>query len=173
VARSGTDRATLDSAVAAAGLHAGAADRITPADLEAVAPRGPSESTDRFVEALLSADAPEALRVLGGLYREGAHAWGSRTPTRGEGPVTFLLLGQVRRFARDARAALLADGGPLPPSLRFGCRDPRKVLQRSTLPGLAGLLADLTSFESDLKGGGSGAVRARFEHIVVRYAGTA
>ena len=172
VARSGSVLATLDSAVAAASLGAGSADRITPADLEAVAPRGPAEGTDRFVEAFLAGDAPEALRVLGGLYREGAYPYGAKSPTRGEGPVTYLLLGQARRLARDARTALRG-GGPMPPSLRFGCRDPRKFLQRSSPKGLAGLLSDLTRFEADLKGGASGAERARFEAMVVRYAGNA
>lgn len=173
VVRSGSDLATLDAAVAAASLGKGPEDRITPADLEAVAPRGPAEGTDRFAEAFLAGDAAEALRVLAGLYREGAYPFGAKTPTRGEGPVTFLLLGQVRRLARDARTALAGGGGPMPPSLRFGCRDPRKILQRSTPRGLAGLLSDLTGFESELKGGASGAERARFEAIVVRYAGGA
>jgi DNA polymerase III delta subunit len=170
VHRSGTALATLEGAVAAAALHAGEADRITAADLEAVAPRGPAESTDRFAEALLSRDAEEALRVLSGLYREGAYPWGAKTPTRGDGPVTFLLVNQVRRLARDARTAL--GGGVMPPSLRFGCRDPRRILRRSDAPGLAGLLAAVTVLESELKSGASGGERARFEALVVRYAGT-
>ncbi|MCK6481870.1 MAG: hypothetical protein L6R43_17505, partial [Planctomycetes bacterium] len=157
-------------AVAAAALHAGGAERITPADLEAVAPRGPAESTDRFAEALLSKDAEEALRVLAGLYREGATPWGAKTPTRGDSPVTFLLLGQVRRFARDARAALRGGGGPLPPALRFGCRDARRILQRSTPEGLAALLSGTTALEAALKAGVSGGERARLEALVVRYA---
>jgi DNA polymerase III delta subunit len=173
VARSGTNLAVLDAAVAAAALHAGAAERISPADLEAVAPRGPAEGTDRFVEALLGKDGAEALRVLEGIYREGAYAWGAKTPVRGEAPVTFLLLGQVRRTARDARVALASGGaGPLPPSLRFGCRDARRLLRASRPAGLAGLLADLTAFEADLKGGASGAERARFEALVLAYAGS-
>jgi DNA polymerase III delta subunit len=172
VARSGTVLATLDAAVTAAALHAGDGDRIAAADLEAVAPRGPAEGTDRFVEAFLGGDAPEALRVLEGLYREGAYPWGAKSPVRGEAPVTFLLLGQARRTARDARTALGGGGGPLPPSLRFGCRDPRKLLRRSTPEGLARLLAGLTDFEAALKGGHSGGERARFEALVVAYAGT-
>lgn len=172
VARSGSVLATLDAALAAAALHAGAGERMEAADIEAVAPRGPAESTDRFVEAVLAGDAPEALRVLGGLYREGAHPWGAKTPVRGESQVTFLLLSQVRRTARDARTALAGGGGPLPPSLRFGCRDPGRILGRSTPEGLAGLLAGLTGFEAALKGGGSGGERARFEALVVGYAGT-
>jgi DNA polymerase III delta subunit len=173
VARSGTVLATLDAAVAAAALHAGAGERISAADLEAVAPRGPAEGTDRFVEAFLAGDAAGALRVLEGIYREGAYPWGAKSPVRGEAPVTFLLLQQARRTARDARGALAGGGGPLPPSLRFGCRDPRKILKRSTPEGLARLLAGLTDFESALKGGVSGGERARFEALVVAYAGTA
>ncbi len=169
VHRSGAALATLEGAVAAAALHAGAAERITAADLEAVAPRGPAESTDRFAEALLSREAEEALRVLAGLYREGAYPWGAKSPTRGDGPVTFLLVNQVRRLARDARTAL--GGGAMPPSLRFGCRDPRRILQRSDAAALAGLLSDVTVLESALKSGASGGERARFEALVVRYAG--
>jgi DNA polymerase III delta subunit len=171
VARSGTVLATLDAAVAAAALHAGAGDRIAAADLEAVAPRGPAEGTDRFVEALLAGDGPEALRVLAGLYREGAYPWGAKSPVRGEAPVTFLLLSQVRRTARDARTAVLSGGGMLPPSLRYGCREPRRILRRSTPAGIARLLADLAAFESDLKGGAGGGERARFEALVAGYAG--
>jgi DNA polymerase III delta subunit len=173
VVRSGTALATLDAAVGAAALHAGEGDSIAAADLEAVAPRGPAEGTDRFVEAFLAGDAPEALRVLEGLYREGAYPWGAKTPVRGEGAVTFLLLNQARRTARDARTALAGSGAPLPPSLRFGCRDPRKLLRRSTPEGLARLLAGLTGFEAALKGGVSGSERARFEALVAGYAGTA
>lgn len=171
VRRSGSVLGTLDSAVAAAAHHAGPAERISAADLEAVAPRGPAESTDRFVEALLQRDGGEALRVLAGLYREGAYAWGAKTPTRGDASVTFLLFGQVRRTARDARKALAEGGRFLPPSLKYGCKDPGKVLQRSTPEGIAGLLAAVTDLEAEMKGGGSGAERARFEALVLRYAG--
>jgi DNA polymerase III delta subunit len=170
VARSGTSLAVLDAAVAAALLHAGPGDRLAAADLEAVAPTGPAEGTDRFVEALLSRDGPEALRLLAGIYRDGAHAWGSKTPTRGESSITFLLVNQVRRTARDARAALAA-GGSLPPSLRYGCRSPRRVLAASTPGGVAGLLGALTDLEAALKSGVSGAERARFEALVASYAG--
>jgi len=174
ILRSGTSLATLDKAVAAAALHAGDAPRIAPADLEAVAPRGAAEGTDRFVEALLAGESLEALRVLSGLYREGAWPWGAKSPVRGDTSITFLLVGQVRRVARDVRTALRDGGsGPLPPSLRFGCRDPRRILQRSRLPSVAGLLADLTAFEADLKSGASGGERARFEALVLRYAGAA
>jgi DNA polymerase III delta subunit len=171
VARSGTVLATLDLAVAAAALHAGAGPRIAASDLEAVAPRGPAEGTDRFVEAVLSADGREALRLAAGLYREGAYSWGARSPTRGDGPVTFLLLNQVRRVARDVRGALVGGEERLPPSLRYGCRDPRRVLSRSTPEGLASLLAAATDLEASLKSGVSGGERARFEALVLRHAG--
>jgi DNA polymerase III delta subunit len=170
VARSGTALSVLDAAVAAAALHAGDGQPLRPADLEAVAPRGPAEGTDRFVESLLSKDAPEALRLLAGIYRDGAHAWGSRTPVRGESSITLLLVNQARRTARDARTAL--KGGGMPPSLRFGCRDPRRVVSRSTPDGLARLLESLTGIEAALKSGASGGERARFEALVVEHAGT-
>ncbi len=177
VHRSGTNLAVLDGAVGAAALHAGDAPRIAVADLEAVAPTGPAEPTDRFVEGVLARDAGEALRVLAGLYREGAWAWGSSSPVRGDGPVTHFLVGQLRRVARDAYAvARLREEGRfdrrttrLPGSLYHGCRDPWRVLERSDAPGLRGLLARLTGLEADLKGG-SGAERARFEALVVGYA---
>lgn len=171
VQRSGTTLATLDAAVAAAALHAGEAKEVSAADIEAVAPRGPAEGTDRFVEAMLSRDAPEALRVLAGLYRDGAYPWGARNPTRGDGPITFLLLNQVRRLARDTRAALSGGPGEMPPSLRYGCRDPRKVVRSSTPAGLAALLAAATDLEASLKSGASGGERARFEALVLRHAG--
>ena len=169
VARSGTALSVLDAAVAAAALHAGDGAPIRAADLEAVAPRGPAEGTDRFVESLLARDAPEALKVLAGIYRDGAHAWGAKTPVRGEGAITLLLINQARRTARDARAAL--GGGGMPPSLRFGCRDPRRVVSRSTPGGLARLLASLTDLEAALKSGASGAERTRLEALVVVHAG--
>jgi DNA polymerase III delta subunit len=172
VSRSGTSLAVLDAATGAAALHAGEGDRIALADLEAVATAGPAEGTDRFVEALLARDAPEALRLLAGIYRDGAYAWGSKSPTRGESSITFLLLNQARRTARDVRSAL-GGGGGMPPSLRYGCRDPRRVLAASTAAGIAGLLAAATDLEASLKSGVSGGERARFEALVVSYAGTA
>ncbi len=170
VHRSGTALATLDAAIAAAALHAGAADGITAEDVEAVAPRGPAEGTDRLAEAVLAKEAQEALRLLAGLYREGACPWGAKTPVRGDAPVTFLLLNQVRRLARDARAAIGGAPGEMPPSLRYGCRDPRTVVRRSTPQGLASLLAAATDLEAALKSGASGGERARFEALVLRYA---
>jgi len=172
VQRSGTVLATLDAAVAAAAIHAGDAPRISPADLAAVAPGGAAESTDRFVEALLTRDGPEALRILAGLYREGAWAWGAKSPTRGDASVTYLLLGQVRRTSRDARKALAEGGRWLPPSLRYGCRDAGRVLRRSTPEGIAGLLAAVTDLEAEMKSGASGGERSRFEALVLRHAGS-
>jgi DNA polymerase III delta subunit len=170
VIRTGNDLASLDGAVEAALLQAEGRTHLTPADLEAVAPRGAAESTDRFTEALLAREPAEALRVLEGLYREGATPWGAKSPVRGDTSITFLLLGQVRRLARDANRALVS-GGNMPPALRFGCRDPRKLLSRSSTASLAGLLSRLTEFEADLKSGHGGAERARWEAMIVEYAG--
>ncbi len=174
VHRSGTNLAVLDAALAAAALHARDGGRITAGDLDAVAPRGPAEAVERFVEGALAKDGAEALRVAAGLYREGALPYGAKSPTRGETPVTFLLLAQLRRMARDVRRAL-ADraagaAGPLPPSLRFGCRDGAAVVRASTPASVDRLLRALTRFETELKSGVSGGERARLEALVLAHA---
>lgn len=175
VHRSGANLAVLDGALDAAILHAGDAPRISARDLEAVAPRGPAEALDRFVELALAREGVEALRVLTGLYREGAFAFGAKTPTRGETAVTHLVLNAWRRTAREARGALATRAregsrAPLPPSLRYGCRAPMLILQRNDTTALARLLADLARLETDLKSGLAGGERTRMETLVALHA---